>query len=229
MIEEKISGIHNYCDRWCERCHFQQRCDVFHDVKALEAGNFTPFEPSTSNPWTADVGMNSEMPSEKAEAAKEYRLLEIRTIAHPISARAVEYGNAVRAALQIRTPMDMTNDPVVAIAWETVQFGALPIRSKSRRAVHELVDAEADDDAVDRTLDPRGIQSDGNGSAKVARLLIGESIAAWRVLGDPADETPYRTAHMIRLLRTLDAELHRAFPFCMEFVRPGFDDRGEPP
>lgn len=24
-----ISGIHNYCDRWCERCHFTARCAVF--------------------------------------------------------------------------------------------------------------------------------------------------------------------------------------------------------
>ncbi len=27
--EEKfISGIHNYCDRWCERCTFMARCRV---------------------------------------------------------------------------------------------------------------------------------------------------------------------------------------------------------
>src|SRR5262245_57784095 len=24
-----ISGIHNYCDRWCERCQFTDRCRVF--------------------------------------------------------------------------------------------------------------------------------------------------------------------------------------------------------
>src|SRR5687768_14273654 len=24
-----ISGIHNYCDRWCERCDFTDRCRVF--------------------------------------------------------------------------------------------------------------------------------------------------------------------------------------------------------
>jgi len=27
--EEKfVSGIHNYCDRWCERCTFTARCRV---------------------------------------------------------------------------------------------------------------------------------------------------------------------------------------------------------
>src|SRR2546423_12370271 len=24
-----ISGIHNYCDRWCERCSFTSRCLVY--------------------------------------------------------------------------------------------------------------------------------------------------------------------------------------------------------
>ena len=24
-----ISGIHNYCDRWCERCQFTSRCAVY--------------------------------------------------------------------------------------------------------------------------------------------------------------------------------------------------------
>ena len=24
-----ISGIHNYCDRWCERCPFTSRCIVY--------------------------------------------------------------------------------------------------------------------------------------------------------------------------------------------------------
>ncbi len=24
-----ISGIHNYCDRWCERCRFTARCAVY--------------------------------------------------------------------------------------------------------------------------------------------------------------------------------------------------------
>ena len=27
-MEKLISGIHNYCDRWCERCAFTTRCAV---------------------------------------------------------------------------------------------------------------------------------------------------------------------------------------------------------
>lgn len=38
MIEiKKISGVHNYCNRWCERCDFVNRCEVgLHEQKAKE-------------------------------------------------------------------------------------------------------------------------------------------------------------------------------------------------
>lgn len=29
MADQKIPGIYNYCDRWCERCAFTSRCAVF--------------------------------------------------------------------------------------------------------------------------------------------------------------------------------------------------------
>jgi hypothetical protein len=28
-VDNNIPFIHNYCDRWCERCEFTQRCTVF--------------------------------------------------------------------------------------------------------------------------------------------------------------------------------------------------------
>ncbi len=29
MEKKNISGIHNYCDRWCERCDFTLRCAIY--------------------------------------------------------------------------------------------------------------------------------------------------------------------------------------------------------
>jgi hypothetical protein len=29
MAQKKIAGIHNYCDRWCERCAFTDRCSIY--------------------------------------------------------------------------------------------------------------------------------------------------------------------------------------------------------
>ena len=69
------------------------------------------------------------------------------------------------------------------------------------------------------------MQNDWNGSAKVARLAIAESIGAWRTLfeaGDtPIDASIRRTAG---LLEQMDGDLAARFPLAMEFVRPGFDE-----
>ena len=35
MNKKYISGIHNYCDRWCERCPFSHRCQIFADEAKL--------------------------------------------------------------------------------------------------------------------------------------------------------------------------------------------------
>jgi hypothetical protein len=35
MNKNYISGIYNYCDRWCERCPFNHRCRVFADEQKL--------------------------------------------------------------------------------------------------------------------------------------------------------------------------------------------------
>ena len=72
-------------------------------------------------------------------------------------------------------------------------------------------------------------QTDANGSAKVALLLIEESRQAWRALMQPgvaaADGAPPR---FVALLDGLEAELHRRFPRAFEFVRPGFDTGDAP-
>jgi len=41
---ELLPGIHNYCDRWCERCPLTKRCAVF----AMEQAEST--DPSTYDP-----------------------------------------------------------------------------------------------------------------------------------------------------------------------------------
>ena len=62
-------------------------------------------------------------------------------------------------------------------------------------------------------VDDTDVQSDANGSAKVARLLVADSRAAWRVLMEvgraAADGVP---AALVRLLDELDAGLAARFP-----------------
>jgi hypothetical protein len=45
---EMISAIHNYCDRWCERCSFTDRCSVF-TAQSREGGFFRISESGITN------------------------------------------------------------------------------------------------------------------------------------------------------------------------------------
>ncbi len=79
-IPGTISAIYNYCDRWCERCRFQQRCDVFHDVKAMEAGTYAPPEISAPAIWGNYVDLNVELtPAEELQAEIDHQLRSPQT------------------------------------------------------------------------------------------------------------------------------------------------------
>ena len=72
--------------------------------------------------------------------------------------------------------------------------------------------------------DPQDVQSDANGSAKVALLLIEESRQAWRDLMQPgravADGLP---ARFVAMLDAIETGVLQRFPRAFEFIRPGFD------
>ena len=73
--------------------------------------------------------------------------------------------------------------------------------------------------------DRDGVQTDHNGSAKVALLGIAESRAAWSVLMEAgkatADGVPEQA---VKMLDALDRDVRARFPRATEFVRPGFDE-----
>ena len=108
--------------------------------------------------------------------------------------------------------------PAVAAAIDTIGWYSGLIPAKIGRALHGAANEE-------RFVDEDPVQNDWNGSAKVARLAIAESIDAWRTLfeaGDtPVDASIRGTAN---LLEQMDRDLAVRFPLAMEFVRPGFDE-----
>ena len=94
--------------------------------------------------------------------------------------------------------------------------------AKVYRALHGLAERErslGDEDAV---------QNDWNGSAKLARILVAESQAAWDLVmreGEAPGDSPL--LELIALLARIDECLAERFPDAMNFIRPGFDERPE--
>jgi len=72
---EMISAIHNYCDRWCERCSFTDRCSVFtsqsgdEGVIRISASGY--IEDADANTQTENERF-AELTGQTLEAASEF-------------------------------------------------------------------------------------------------------------------------------------------------------------
>jgi hypothetical protein len=136
----------------------------------------------------------------------------------PLVAKAREYAFAASRLLQPLAAGGSGMSPEVREAIDSILWLCTPIASKVFRAVTSL---EHPFSPVDHPT-----QNDAHGSAKVARLMIGESLGAWRLINEagraPAD-SPTRAA--AAALERIDGEIAARIPRAMEFVRPGFDEQ----
>jgi len=157
-----------------------------------------------------------------ARAATEAR-------ADPACQAAHRYAHLAGARLDAsRLPPELSlpgrPGPVAVIRWYQHFIGAKVYRAIRGRADR---DHQADE-----------IQTDANGSAKIALLAVARSRKAWLSLagapGAPsaaaAPGTPQAApdapsvARIVAQLDLIAAELERRFPFARSFFRPGFDE-----
>jgi hypothetical protein len=110
--------------------------------------------------------------------------------------------------------LESTAAPPLKDALDVAGWDALFIHVKLHRAL-----SGADDARQEGAL--RRIQTDWNGSAKVALISIVRSIAAWEAIADATADQD--AAHVATELRALQREAEAAFPNAWKFHRPGFD------
>jgi hypothetical protein len=68
------------------------------------------------------------------------------------------------------------------------------------------------------------VQSDADGSAKVALIAINRSDSAWRVLHRSLPEKSDSIMPMLATLERLRLSTEATFPNAYDFMRPGFDE-----
>ncbi|MEO8259796.1 MAG: hypothetical protein ABI868_20790 [Acidobacteriota bacterium] len=226
-----IPGIYNYCDGRCGRCPFTERCLTFLDNRELESA----MEPTTIAEMVStslqrtlailtEVARREEIDLEDAangDAAGSNGDDPGRHTRDPLAAGARQYAElAWRIAQALQPVVARRGDPAVIGAVDTIAWFSTLISAKIRRAICGQSDGWEDRD---------GVQTDHNGSAKVALLGIAESRAAWAVLMEAgratADGVP---AQAVKMLDRLECDLRTRFPRVNEFVRPGFDDTTAP-
>jgi hypothetical protein len=231
-----ITSIHNYCDRWCERCEFTDRCRVF----AMEAELAVDDAELGSDQFVRSIESvlddAKKMLTEKAaefgidldaadteEFAQARKLKKAKVEGDGIALLAEKYAFDLQPILSERndwllvSPDDdeMIEDVLAVIYW--YQFF---IAAKIQRGLNGILDEDGDEDGDEL----RDSQSDANGSIKIALISIERSILAWTYLLDGSNAAVIRP--LIEQLESIKQMTESRFPYARDFIRPGFDEIG---
>jgi hypothetical protein len=235
MNTTRIDFISSYCDRWCERCAFTDRCSAFacqaaigmcgDAAEALELAIGAPHPvhdaPDENAGGREFLELLNRQPSaeEMAEIVRDEKARDVRIDRVVLNRMARIYMRRSTSWLQKhRDGVVVGADPVVLEALEIVGWDAYFIGAKVHRALDGRDRFQHDEEECDS--DP--LQNDSNGSAKVALISLERTEAAWRVIGDATGDS--EASALADAAGTLRRTVLDEFPKAMSFIRPGFDE-----
>jgi len=253
-----VPGIYNYCDAWCDRCPFTERClnfamrEKLHDElerrrtdgenaefwERMDAKSEETAEATEPLPETADEWDEEEL-AEYCER-EERRDKEARD--HPAARAAKRYSNMADAWLDARQAETEENlklltaepptDPAAPDPGEqAVQLQeALEVVGWYQRLIWvKLMRALREDDDMKEMAEEYDFPKDSDGSAKVALIGMDRSLVAW---ADVERLLP-SAAESVRPIQALLVRLRRlveeTLPDARAFKRAGFDEPLPPP
>lgn len=228
-----IPSIHNYCDRWCERCPFTSRCRAYAMEMTIRIDGFDGelaraaenLEADPAEGWAGedflakaeDVLSDEEIDQEMlardvADAIAEVHPLTegadgLTTLAQPLI-------DAAEARVTAGGPETVAfRDPLEVLAHYQYFVAVKVRRALSGRDTPPILDE-----------DGRPFPSDADGSARIAYLTC---VAAREAAQHLAKIDPGLASLVTPFTQTADRVLNlidEAFPGHRSFRRPGFDD-----
>jgi len=248
-----ISGIYNYCDRWCERCAFTSRCLVYaqerqdqNDPAARDLTNEAFWKKlgeifRQTNEMLEEMAKDRGIDLDAEDPAVEARLERRRnkkekTKNHKLARAAMAY---IKMAEQwfksekdifVEKESELNTMAQLEIGGRKPQKAAANIKDAveiirwyQHQIYVKLMRALTPDELDLKDDDGKPFPKDSDGSAKVALIGIDRSIAAW---GNLREHFPDQTDEILNLLLHLDRlrrKTEQHFPAARSFVRPGFD------
>jgi len=239
-----ISGIYNYCDRWCERCPLTSRCLVFATEQVDHNGSAQTHDVTNEafwqkldsilietqemiGEWASEAGIDfAHVPDEEVKPRKRRRQLVDN---HPLARAGKKYANAASDWLRefdqtieisdLRaSDADRHQSEQLEDAREVIQWYQYQIAVKTMRAL------SCRDDGWEDEPEMVEFPKDSDGSAKVALVGIDRSIAAWRLVQLIVPDRTDSIVPLILQLARLRQRVENHFPEAREFIRPGFDE-----
>lgn len=238
-LESNIEGIYNYCDRWCERCKYTDRCLSFQ--REREAGmdpleRDIPLEKSWNyirkcfddamemiQELAEREGIDLEnledaeevSPSEKADRFEEdtktahVKYLRLSQDFFTQNSRFFEE----KGEESIRwVEMGLDDEEAALAQWQRVNDQAEVIQWYRFFIGAKLDRAASGIDEMDNEDWGRPEQSDANRTARILMVAIDRSIAAWRVLLSVFPEKEETILRILSLLAQIRRRVEEVFP-----------------
>jgi hypothetical protein len=228
-----ITSIYFYCDQWCQRCQFKNRCRHYYNEKKRH-GRLVHHEP-TRKEFIDDIQCIREKTRYYIDREIRKRGIELREIdykaykriqeeikKHPLVKAAEKYSLMVSEWIY-NNRKDMKNKLDCRVNQEehkllfndlkVVHWDHTMIPIKICRAIQGLIDNEES-----------FVVEEATGAAKVALILTDRSSDAWENIIASFYDKEVEIFQIINQLKRLREEILIDFPNAPKFHRPGFDD-----
>ncbi len=236
-----IPGIYNYCDRWCERCAYTSCClqfqieseetssgDALQNFDALNARFWEDMSEALVQAMcllremAAQHGIDPEDLDKETAFSELQENLHRNAREHPCAAAALVYSGMVNEWFVAVDEFSEAEESLLTNYPRSLDEHLQVIRHYQYFIYPKLV--RALEGRMDELfIADHELQSDANGTAKVALITMDRSLAAWSVLYAeyPAheDTTLSILVHLDRLRRSIEV----VFPAARAFIRPGLD------
>lgn len=240
-----IDGIYNYCDSWCERCAFTDKCMNFamrkyketqHGEASIEDSLTEVFQQTTDliKQIIEDKGMSWEDvvsqvdtdtptvdPHKEADKHQNVRAARAYTNLYG-SFLKKEQGFMKSKAVEFQNDL---NKGVISVEEAEVALSQIEDAFEVINWYQSLIYIKIrnacqlffEQDLSDFMIDYY------TGKAKLTLISIDKSIAAWMVLQVHFPEKVNKVTEILFQLEKLRAQIEKDFPNARKFVRPGLD------
>ena len=240
--DKYISGIYNYCDRWCEKCAYTDKCLSFElsksqplkeDVSIDNKKFWKDLEKSFKmvkdmlNEYMKDHGIEPPSDEENEKISLEMKKIDEDINSNPIIKESRSY---TKASGQLLKQNDYFTNELNSVGEdeesnekirklqdcvEIILFYNSLIYVKLARSLHTYYSVDSDEQIE--------MEEDKLVSAKIAVVAVERSMLAWHFILENFTKDTNKVADIILHLNKIKQGIEKTIPHVINYKRPYFD------